>query len=58
MSVELLDQSTVVEYLISKKIISPDENAEVEVLTGGVSNVVLAITTASQKLVLNRSISL
>ena len=29
MSVELLDQSTVVEYLISKSVISPDENAEV-----------------------------
>ena len=57
MSVELLDQSTVVEYLISKKIISPDENAEVEVLTGGVSNVVLAITTASQKLVLKQALA-
>jgi hypothetical protein len=53
-SVELLDQSTVVEYLISKSVISPDENAEVEVLTGGVSNVVLAITTPTQKLVLKQ----
>jgi hypothetical protein len=30
-SVELLDETTVVEYLISKNVISPAENAEVEV---------------------------
>ena len=56
MSVELLDETTVVEYLISKNVISPDENAEVEVLTGGVSNVVLAVTTSSKKLVLKLSL--
>ncbi len=57
MSVELLDETTVVEYLISKNVISPDENAEVEVLTGGVSNLVLAITTANQKLVLKQALA-
>ncbi|MSW59002.1 MAG: phosphotransferase, partial [Actinobacteria bacterium] len=57
MSVELLDETTVVEYLISKNVISPDENAEVEVLTGGVSNVVLAVTTSSKKLVLKQALA-
>ena len=47
MSVELLNQDTVVEYLIDKKVISSGDNPQVEVLTGGVSNVVLAITTRS-----------
>ena len=45
MSVELLNKDTVVKYLTDKKVISASDNAEVEVLTGGVSNVVLAITT-------------
>jgi len=45
-SVELLNQNTVVKYLIDNEVISQNESAEVEVLTGGVSNVVLAITTA------------
>ncbi len=49
MSVELLTKDSVVDYLISKKIISLQDNPEVEVLTGGVSNVVLAITTSNQR---------
>ena len=57
MSVELLNQDTVVEYLIDKKVISSSDNAQVEVLTGGVSNVVLAITTATQKLVLKQALA-
>ena len=57
MSVELLNQDTVVEYLISKKVIKNEDNPQVEVLTGGVSNVVLAITTASQKLVLKQALA-
>jgi 5-methylthioribose kinase len=56
-SVELLNQDTVVEYLISKKVIKNEDNPQVEVLTGGVSNVVLAITTASQKLVLKQALA-
>ena len=56
MSVELLNQDTVVEYLIEKKVISSGDNPQVEVLTGGVSNVVLAITTSNQKLVFKTSI--
>ena len=57
MSVELLNQDTVVEYLISKKVIKNEDNPQVEVLTGGVSNVVLAITTATQKLVLKQALA-
>ena len=57
MSVELLNQDTVVEYLIDKKVISSSDNPQVEVLTGGVSNVVLAITTSNQKLVLKQALA-
>ena len=57
MSVELLNKDTVVQYLTDKNIISATDKAEVEVLTGGVSNVVLAITTADQKLVLKQALA-
>ena len=57
MSVELLNKDTVVEYLISKKVIKNEDSPQVEVLTGGVSNVVLAITTSSQKLVLKQALA-
>ena len=40
MSIELLTQESVTPYLIEKGVISANETAEVEVLTGGVSNVV------------------
>jgi len=57
MTTELLTPDTVLAYLISKGIISPDETAEVEVLTGGVSNIVLAITTAHKKMVLKQALA-
>ncbi|MFM8632399.1 MAG: phosphotransferase [Candidatus Nanopelagicus sp.] len=57
MSVELLNPSTVVEYLTSKNVIQKNDNPQVEVLTGGVSNVVIAITTANQKLVLKQALA-
>lgn len=57
MSVELLDETTVIDYLISKSVIGANELAEVEVLTGGVSNVVLAITTPNKKLVLKQALA-
>jgi len=56
-SVELLNPSTVVEYLTSKNVIQKNDNPQVEVLTGGVSNVVIAITTANQKLVLKQALA-
>ena len=57
MSTELLTEDTVLTYLIEKGIISADDQAEVEVLTGGVSNVVLAITTAEKKMVLKQALA-
>ena len=57
MSTELLTADTVLSYLIQKKIISASDQAEVEVLTGGVSNVVLAITTKNQKMVLKQALA-
>jgi 5-methylthioribose kinase len=57
MSTELLTADTVLAYLIEKKIISASDQAEVEVLTGGVSNVVLAITTKNQKIVLKQALA-
>ena len=57
MSTELLTADTVIAYLIEKQIISASDQAEVEVLTGGVSNVVLAITTKNQKMVLKQALA-
>jgi 5-methylthioribose kinase len=57
MSTELLTADTVLSYLIEKKIISASDQAEVEILTGGVSNVVLAITTKNQKMVLKQALA-
>jgi len=57
MSTELLTEESVVAYLIEKEVISATDFAEVEVLTGGVSNVVLAITTADKKLVLKQALA-
>ena len=57
MSTELLTEDTVVAYLIDKGIFSAADKAEVEVLTGGVSNVVLAITTSDKKLVLKQALA-
>ena len=57
MTTELLTPDTVLAYLISKRIISPDETAEVEVLTGGVSNIVLAISTKNKKMVLKQALA-
>ena len=57
MSVQLLDEHTVIPYLIEKRVIKENENPLVEVLTGGVSNVVLAVTTNTQKLVLKQALA-
>lgn len=57
MSTDLLTEDTVLNYLIEKGIISANDQAEVEVLTGGVSNVVLAITTSDKKLVLKQALA-
>ena len=53
---ELLTEETVVDYLISNGLFTPDEKIEVEVLTGGVSNTVLAISTSNKNLVLKQAL--
>lgn len=53
---ELLTEGTVVDYLINKGLFAHDEEIEVEVLTGGVSNTVLAISTATKNLVLKQAL--
>lgn len=57
MSVELLTEDTVVAYLQSRGVISDTEKTTVEVLTGGVSNVVLAVQTPSKDLVLKQALA-
>ena len=53
---ELLTEETVVDYLINKGVFTHDEEITVEVLTGGVSNTVLAISTQSKNLVLKQAL--
>jgi 5-methylthioribose kinase len=53
---ELLTEETVVPYLIEKGLFAHDEEIKVEVLTGGVSNTVLAISTQSKDLVLKQAL--
>ena len=57
MSVELLTEDTVVAYLQARGVISGTEKATVEILTGGVSNVVLAVQTPSKDLVLKQALA-
>ena len=54
MAKELLDKTTVVAYLTKRAIISGP--AEVEELTGGVSNVVLAVKSGTKDLVLKQAL--
>ena len=57
MSTELLTEETVIPYLLAKGIVAESDRPEVEILTGGVSNVVLAISTSTQKLVLKQALA-
>ncbi|MEN9736033.1 MAG: hypothetical protein RL129_743 [Actinomycetota bacterium] len=51
---ELLNENTVVPYLTKRGVISGP--AQVEILTGGVSNVVLAVKTSDKDLVLKQAL--
>lgn len=53
---ELLTDSSVVDYLIAKAVISSREAVHVEILTGGVSNTVLGITTNTKSWVLKQAL--
>jgi len=53
---KLLDENTVVDYLINQKLLDASEQVTVEQLTGGVSNTVLAIKTKDSDLVLKQAL--
>ena len=53
---ELLTEETVVDYLINEGLFAQKEDIKVEILTGGVSNTVLAISTATKNLVLKQAL--
>ena len=57
MSVNLLNEESVIPYLKSRGVIARDEEATVEILAGGVSNVVLAIQTATKDMVLKQALA-
>ncbi|CAN2175714.1 Aminoglycoside phosphotransferase [Candidatus Nanopelagicaceae bacterium] len=53
---DLLNEVSVIEYLIDKGLFTAADTIEVEILTGGVSNTVLAISTETQNLVLKQAL--
>lgn len=53
---ELLTDSSVVDYLIGKGVIASHQAVQVEILTGGVSNTVLGITTDTKSWVLKQAL--
>jgi 5-methylthioribose kinase len=56
MSLNLLNENTVVDYLISRGVIESNEKVIVEELTGGVSNTVLSIKSDTVDLVLKQAL--
>ena len=56
MAVDLLDESTVAQYLRTRKVFSPSAEIEVETLAGGVSNVVLAVKAEGKEFVLKQAL--
>jgi len=56
MAVDLLDESTVAQYLKTRKVFSPSAEIEVETLAGGVSNVVLAVKAEGKEFVLKQAL--
>ena len=53
---ELLTDLTVIDYLIKHEVVTSAKDTHVEILTGGVSNTVLSITTENQNLVLKQAL--
>ncbi len=56
LSVELLTEQTVLTYLIGQGIVGENETATVEILTGGVSNTVIAVSTQKQNIVIKQAL--
>jgi 5-methylthioribose kinase len=57
MSVELLTEESVIPYLVSRGVFAQGEEVTVETLTGGVSNIVLAVKGASKDIVLKQALA-
>lgn len=57
MSVELLNATTVIPYLLERRVIASTENLVVEELSGGVSNVVLAVRNNDIDVVLKQALA-
>lgn len=53
---DLLNELTVIDYLIDHGVVTSAKDTHVEILTGGVSNTVLSIATESQNLVLKQAL--
>lgn len=53
---ELLNESSVVPYLQDRLVISASETPVIEVLTGGISNVVFGVSTSQKDLVLKQAL--
>lgn len=53
---ELLNEVSVLPYLIEQGVIAPGEKVIIETLTGGVSNTVLAVTTDDRNMVLKQAL--
>lgn len=56
LSVELLTEQTVLNYLIGQGIVGENEPATVEILTGGVSNTVIAVSIPGQNIVIKQAL--
>lgn len=57
MSVELLSEETVIPYLVSRGVFTQGEEVSVETLTGGVSNIVLAVKGKVRDVVLKQALA-
>jgi len=53
---ELLNEESVIPYLVQHGVIHADEKVIIEILTGGVSNTVLSVTTDNRALVLKQAL--
>ena len=56
LSLELLDEVSVIPYLLAQGLIPVGEEISIELLTGGVSNTVMAITTKNYRWVMKQAL--
>ena len=53
---DLLDENSVKEYLIERGLYSPNSTVEIEILAGGISNVVFGVSDGQRELVLKQAL--